>query len=117
MNKTNTFEKIINGSTTTSKIIYKDKDVTAFYDIHPIAPIHILIVSNKLIKSINDIDKKNKYILGHMLYVAVILAKKVKINNSGYRLIINCNEHGGQEIFHLHVHLLGGKNLGKMLCK
>ncbi|QCI23344.1 histidine triad nucleotide-binding protein [Buchnera aphidicola] len=114
MNNTSIFSKIIKENDL-SKIIYKDKYVTSFHDIKQIAPIHILIVSNKLIKSINEINKSNKYILGHMIYVATILAKQFKIDKSGYRLIINCNKDGGQEIFHLHLHLLGGKKLGKML--
>ncbi|XBC37994.1 MAG: histidine triad nucleotide-binding protein [Buchnera aphidicola (Floraphis choui)] len=114
MKKTSVFSKIIEDNTS-SKIIYQDKDVTAFHDINPIAPIHILIVSNILIKSTNEINESNKHILGHMSYIAIILAKKFKISKNGYRLIINCNEHGGQEIFHLHLHLLGGKKLGKML--
>ncbi|XBC41595.1 MAG: histidine triad nucleotide-binding protein [Buchnera aphidicola (Kaburagia rhusicola rhusicola)] len=113
MNIKSVFSQIIEKNVD-SKIIYKDKNVTAFHDIKPLAPVHILVVSNELIKSTNDISEKNKDILGHMLYSAIILAKKFKINKTGYRMIINCNEHGGQEIFHLHLHLLGGKKLGKM---
>ncbi|ANF17101.1 purine nucleoside phosphoramidase [Buchnera aphidicola (Schlechtendalia chinensis)] len=108
------FSKIIKENDL-SKIIYQDKDVTAFNDINPIAPVHIIIVSNELIRSTNEINEKNKHILGHMMYIATVLAKKKKISENGYRLIINCNSHAGQEIFHLHLHLLGGKKLGKML--
>ncbi|XBC44179.1 MAG: histidine triad nucleotide-binding protein [Buchnera aphidicola (Schlechtendalia peitan)] len=114
MKNTKIFTKIIEDNDP-SIIIYKDKDVTAFHDINPIAPVHILIVSNRFIKSTNEINENNKYILGHMVYISSILAKKIKIDKKGYRLIINCNEHGGQEIFHLHMHLLGGKKLGNML--
>lgn len=114
MKNSNIFKNIIENKTS-SKIIYQNKNVTAFHDINPKAPVHILIVSNKLIKSSNDIDKKNIYILSDMFYIAITLAKQFKINETGYRLTINCNAHGGQEIPHLHMHLLGGKNLGRML--
>ncbi|XBC40576.1 MAG: histidine triad nucleotide-binding protein [Buchnera aphidicola (Nurudea yanoniella)] len=97
-----------------SEILYQDKNITAFKDINPKAPVHILVVSNKFIRSSNEITKENKGILGDMLYVAIKLAKKFNIDKKGYRLIMNCNEHGGQEIFHLHLHLLGGKKLGKI---
>ncbi|AHG60031.1 histidine triad nucleotide-binding protein [Buchnera aphidicola] len=104
------FKKIINKELTAS-IIYQDKIVTAFKDIKPKAPIHILIIPNIFISSSNDIDEKNKDILAHMFYIAVQIAKKKKISEKGYRIIINCNKDGGQEINYLHMHLLGGKKL------
>ncbi|BBA84891.1 histidine triad nucleotide-binding protein [endosymbiont of Pachyrhynchus infernalis] len=106
----NIFYKIINGHIK-SDIIYKDKIVTAFYDINPKALIHILIVTNKLISTLNDINIKDKYIIGHLIYISTKIAKMKGMSDNGYRLIINCNNYGGQEINHLHVHLLGGEKL------
>ncbi|AEH39815.1 hypothetical protein BCTU_233 [Buchnera aphidicola (Cinara tujafilina)] len=113
-NHNNIFQKII-----TKKIkvpfIYQDQYVTAFNDLFPKAPIHILVVSNTLIPSIDNINKKNKEILMHMYYAATKIARITKINKSGYRLIMNCNKHAGQEIQHIHLHILGGKNLGPIV--
>lgn len=113
MKNNNVFEKIIN-KTIPSDIVYQDKIVTAFRDIKPIAPIHILIVPNIFIACANEINKKNSYILGHMFYISTIIAKEENIHHNGYRTVINCNKHGGQEIDYLHMHLLGGKKLGRM---
>ncbi len=112
--KDNIFNKIINNKTKT-KIIYKDKYVTAFNDINPKCPIHIIIIPNIYIKNLNYINNSNILILGKMLIIASKLAKKNNINKSGYRLIFNCNKNSGQEIDYLHLHLLGGCNLGKMI--
>lgn len=98
-----------------SKMVYQDDRVTAFRDIHPKAPTHILIVPNHRIPTMNDVTEKDEPILGHMLTVAAKLAKDEGIAEKGYRLLINCNEHGGQEVFHIHIHLLGGKKLGPMV--
>ncbi|WP_343183897.1 HIT domain-containing protein [Buchnera aphidicola (Ceratovacuna keduensis)] len=111
MNCKNIFMKIIKKKIK-SKIIYQNKKVTAFEDIEPKSPIHILIVPNKIIKSTNKINKKNKHIIGTMTYVAIKIAKKLNFYKDGYRIVINCNKHGGQTIPHLHMHLLGGKILG-----
>lgn len=111
----NIFNKIINHKIK-SDILYQDDIVTAFKDINPQAPFHVLIVSNKLIKTLNHLHdkKKDKLIIGHMIIIATKIAKKNKIDKSGYRLIINCNKDAGQEIYHLHLHLLGGKKLSKI---
>lgn len=98
-----------------ANIIYQDDKVTAFYDISPRAPVHILIIPNKVIPTINDVKEEDEVTLGHMITVAARLAKREKIDESGYRLIINCNKDGGQEVFHVHMHLLGGKPMGKMV--
>lgn len=105
------FKDIINRKIP-AEIIYQDTIVTAFKDIKPKAPVHILIVPNLFIESLNDIDKKNKDILTHMFYIAIKIAKKKNIHQKGYRIVINCNTYGGQEINYLHMHLLGGKILG-----
>lgn len=115
MYKKNVFEKIINGEIQ-ADIVYKDNLVTAFYDIHPQASIHIIIIPNIKITTINNTKKSHEKILGRLITVSAKIAKKLKINKSGYRLIINCNKNAGQEIFHLHIHMLGGENLGPIIC-
>ncbi|HLV33853.1 MAG TPA: HIT domain-containing protein, partial [Spirillospora sp.] len=91
--------------------------VTAFRDINPQAPTHILIVPNKEIPTANDVTDADEAVLGHMLVVAKQIAEQEGIASSGYRLLINCGEHGGQEVYHLHLHLLGGRPLGPMLAR
>lgn len=108
------FEKIIAGELP-ADIVYKDDKVTAFRDIHPRAPTHILIVPNKAIATANDIQDQDEALVGHLFTVARDLARQEGIAKNGYRLIINCNEHGGQEVYHLHLHLIGGRPLGPMV--
>ncbi|MXP50995.1 HIT domain-containing protein [Pantoea sp. SoEX] len=108
------FSKIINREIE-SDILYQDVLVTAFRDILPKAPIHVLIVPNILIQNVNQVKQEHEMILGRMFIVAARIAKQEKIDKKGYRLIINCNEHGGQEVHHIHMHLLGGKKLGPIL--
>lgn len=96
-------------------IVYQDERVTAFRDISPQAPTHILIIPNKLIPTVNDVSEDDEVTLGRLFTVAAKLAKQEGIAEDGYRLIVNCNEHGGQEVFHLHMHLVGGKPLKRML--
>ncbi len=96
-------------------ILYQDELVTAFRDINPRAPSHILIVPNKFIPTLNDIEPEDELALGRLLTVAKKLAEQEGIAEDGYRLIMNCNSHGGQEVFHIHMHLLGGKPLGPLL--
>jgi histidine triad (HIT) family protein len=98
-----------------ANIVFEDDKVTAFRDISPQAPTHILIIPNKLIPTVNDIKEEDETIIGHMMVVAAKIAKQEGIDESGYRLIMNCNKDAGQEVFHLHMHLLGGKNLGKLI--
>ncbi len=114
MNKDNIFKKIISGKIK-SEIIYKDKDITAFNDINPKALIHVLIVPNIYIKNMNWVCKKHIFILGKMLLIASKIAKKKNIHKNGYRIVINCNKYAGQDIFYLHMHLLGGNLLGNMV--
>jgi histidine triad (HIT) family protein len=110
------FEKIV-AREIPATIVYQDDRVTAFRDIHPRAPVHILVVPNKAIATANDIADEDEALVGHMFTVARTLAREEGIAEKGYRLIINCNEHGGQEVFHLHVHLVGGAPLGPMLSR
>lgn len=98
-------------------IVYQDELVTAFRDIHPQAPTHILIVPNKLIPTTNDVTAEDEVALGRLFTVAAKIAQQEGIADSGYRLLINCNHDGGQEVYHLHMHLLGGRKLGPMLVR
>nr|WP_314115789.1 purine nucleoside phosphoramidase [uncultured Aggregatibacter sp.] len=100
-----------------ANIVYQDDLVTAFRDIAPQAKTHILIIPNKLIPTVNDVTEQDEVTLGRLFTVAAKLATQEGIAQDGYRLIVNCNKHGGQEVFHLHVHLVGGESLGKMLDK
>jgi histidine triad (HIT) family protein len=108
------FERIIAGEIP-AKVVYRDDRVIAFRDIRPRAPTHILIVPMKPIPTANDIADEDKPLIGHLFTVARDLAKQEGIAENGYRLIINCNDHGGQEVYHLHLHLVGGKPLGPMI--
>lgn len=110
----NIFEKIVNGEMP-ADIVHQDDRVTAFRDIQPKAPTHILIVPNKVIPTVDDIEEADESLIGHMFVVARDLARREGIAEDGYRLVVNCREHGGQEVYHLHVHLLGGRPLGAML--
>lgn len=98
-----------------SNILYQDSLVTAFRDIKPKAPVHVLIVPNRIIKTVNDVTVEDECMLGHLFTVASIIARQEKISKNGYRLIINCNEHAGQEVYHIHMHLLGGRQLGPLV--
>ena len=97
-------------------IVYQDDDVTAFRDIDPKAPTHILIIPNKIIPTVNDVTPEDQMVLGKLFVIAAKIAKDENIDENGYRLMLNCNKDGGQEVFHLHMHLLGGKPLGPMLA-
>lgn len=98
-------------------VVYQDELVTAFRDISPQAPTHILIIPNELIPTVNDITDEHEKVFGRMMRVAAKIAAQENIAADGYRLIVNCNRHGGQEVYHVHMHLLGGKALGAMLAK
>ncbi len=108
------FEQIIQGEIN-ADIVYEDKDVVAFRDINPKAPLHILIVPRKTIPTVNDISEDDQYLAGHMIKVAGDIAKEHGVADDGYRLIMNCNNYGGQEVYHIHLHLLAGAPLGPMV--
>jgi histidine triad (HIT) family protein len=108
------FEKIIAGELP-ADVVFRDSRVIAFLDIRPAAPVHILIVPNKPIPTTDDIADEDESLIGHMVIVARDLARRYDVAKSGYRLIINCNPDSGQEVYHLHIHLLGGKPLGPLV--
>lgn len=105
------FTKIINGDIP-SEIIYHDDLVTAFKDIAPKAEHHILIVTNKPIPTVSDVEAEDEQMLGRLFIIAKKIATDLGVDKSGYRLIVNCGSDGGQEVPHIHMHLLAGGNLG-----
>ncbi len=98
-----------------SDMVYQDDLVTAFRDINPRLPTHVLIVPNKLIPTVDDVTEGDEAVLGRMLTVAKKIARDEGISKEGYRLIINCRDHGRQEVQHIHMHLLGGADTGPMI--
>ncbi len=110
------FRKIINKEIP-ADMLYQDEYVSAFRDISAQAPTHVLIIPNKLIPTINDIEVEDEILIGKLYTVAKMIAKQEGIDQSGFRLIMNCNKDSGQEVFHIHLHLLGGKPLGKLISE
>jgi histidine triad (HIT) family protein len=108
------FCKIIAGEIP-GDFVYQDEQVFAFRDINPLAPTHILIVPVQHIASVNDLETKDGPLIAHLYTVAKQLAVEMGIDQSGYRLIINTGPDSGQVVFHLHLHLLGGKSMGSMV--
>jgi histidine triad (HIT) family protein len=102
------FCKILSGEAPAT-ILYRDDQVTAFRDIHPIAHTHILIIPNRHIASVNELEAGDSSLIGHMVMVAKDLAVREGVSENGYRLMINTGVHGGQTIPHLHLHLIAGK--------
>jgi histidine triad (HIT) family protein len=110
------FEKIIAGEIP-ADMVYRDEDMVAFRDISPAAPVHILIVPVKPIATVDDLGDEDLLLVGRMVVVARDIARSEGIADTGYRLVMNCRDHGGQEVFHLHLHLLGGRALGRMVAR
>lgn len=105
------FCKIINKEIP-SEIIYEDDQVVAFKDINPLAPVHLLAIPKKHRESLQQCSQEDESLLGHLLIVARQLAQKFGVSESGYRVVTNIGEDGGQVVKHLHFHVLGGKTLG-----
>ena len=97
-------------------IVHQDDLVTAFRDINPRAPTHILIIPNTIIPTVDDVTPEDEQVLGRLFTAASKIARAEGIAEDGYRLIVNCRQHGGQEVYHLHMHLLGGRPLGRMVA-
>ena len=104
------FTKIINKELD-ANIIYEDDVCLAFHDINPVAPTHVLIIPKKEINTINDIEDIDKNTIGHLFVTAKNIAKELSIDEDGYRIVFNCNDNGGQTVYHIHMHLLGGRKL------
>lgn len=99
-----------------SSIVYEDNDIIAFKDINPVTPVHILVIPKKHIESILDIKEDDEILVGKIHTVINKIAKQEGISEKGFRVIVNCGEDGGQEVKHLHYHILGGKKLGVKIC-
>lgn len=110
------FSKIIRGEIP-ADVVYRDDLVTAFRDIHPKAPVHVLIVPNHVIPTAADVVSSDEAALGRLFVAARRIAEQEGLAEDGYRLIVNCKGDGGQEVDHLHMHLLGGEPLGPMRAR
>lgn len=108
------FCKIVKGEIPSQKV-YEDEEVLAFHDIQPAAPIHILVIPKKHIASLNEVEKDDQALLGKIHTVIQTIAKEQGFSDNGFRVIINCGKDGGQEVAHLHFHVLAGKQLGEKI--
>ena len=109
-----TFCKIIKGEIPSTKV-YEDDEVLAFNDINPAAPIHILVIPKKHIKSLLEVNKEDEKLIGKIYRIINKIAEEQKFDKNGFRVIVNCGKDGGQEVEHLHFHLLAGKKLGEKI--
>lgn len=108
------FCKIIRGEIPSSKV-YEDEEILAFKDINPAAPIHVLVIPKKHIASLADMEDEDEKIISKIYKVINEIAEKQGVKEKGYRVIVNCGKDGGQEVGHLHFHLLAGKQLGEKI--
>jgi histidine triad (HIT) family protein len=104
------FCKIVSGEIPT-EFLYEDDFVVAFRDLHPIAPVHILVIPKRHIESVADFKETDEKLAGRMIIVAQKIAEDLKISEKGYKLLFRVGEHGGQEVRHVHLHLIGGAKL------
>lgn len=95
-----------------STVVYEDETLIAFNDINPVSPVHVLIVPRKHMVNLNDVQESDREVLGNMLFVAAKIAKEKGIHERGYRTVVNNGAEGGQIVMHVHMHLIGGKQLG-----
>lgn len=108
------FCKIVKGEVPCNKV-YENEELLAFYDINPAAPIHILIIPKKHITSLEYLEKEDEALIGKIYGVINQIAEEQGFKENGYRVIVNCGKDGGQEVMHLHFHLLAGKQLGEKI--
>ena len=108
------FCKIVSGEIP-AKMLYEDEKVVSFHDVAPQAPVHALVIPKRHIPSLDALTEMDRSDIGHTLERLAHVARLLDIHQSGYRTIINTNAHGGQEVFHLHCHILGGKPIGPMV--
>ena len=109
------FHKMAQGKIVPSSVVYQDEEVLAFRDIRPVAPVHIVIIPKTPISSLAGATEQDKGVLGHILWVAHLLAEQEGIAESGYRVVTNSGEDSTREVEYLHFHLLGGKRLGSKI--
>lgn len=104
------FCKIVTGDVD-AELVHEDERCVAFEDLNPQAPTHVLVIPREHVATLNDLDEEQESLVGHLVVVARNIAAERGHAGPGYRLVMNCNEAGGQSVFHLHLHLLGGRNL------
>jgi histidine triad (HIT) family protein len=102
------FCKMVNGQIKPA-VVYEDDDVLAFRDVNPQAPTHVLIIPKLHISTVNDLDEGNAHLVGRMILVAKLVAADAGIAERGYRTVLNCNPEAGQSVYHIHLHVLGGR--------
>ncbi len=105
------FCKIVDGEIP-ADIVHSDDECIAFRDLHPQAPVHILVIPRRHIETVDAMEERDAPVLGRMVAVARDIAREEGIQGAGYRLVLNCNEGAGQTVFHMHMHLLGGRDFG-----
>lgn len=116
MDKDCIFCKIVNKEIS-SEIVFEDEDVIAFKDINPVAPIHILVIPKKHISTLMDLEENDARIIGKIFITIKEIARREGFGEKGYRVIANCGEDGGQEVKHIHFHVIAGKKLGTKIVK
>ena len=99
-----------------SNIVYENDDILAFRDINPVAPVHILVIPKKHLSSVLDLSEEDEMLVGKIYTIINEITRKEGIDESGFRIVVNCGEDGGQEVKHLHFHIIGGKKLGTKIC-
>lgn len=109
------FCKIIKGEIPSEKV-YEDEEILAFKDIHPAAPIHVLIIPKKHIKNLMEISNEDSELMGKIVEAMKKIAKELGVDEKGFRIISNCGPDSGQEVMHLHFHLLAGRNMGPKIA-
>jgi histidine triad (HIT) family protein len=105
------FCRIVAGQIPAQKL-HEDTQCVAFADINPQAPTHVLLVPKRHIATLNDATSEDRELMGHLVFTAAGIARQQGLTDSGYRVVINCNKDAGQTVFHIHVHILGGRQLG-----
>ena len=110
MSEPTIFKRIIDGEIP-ANVVYEDEQCLAFHDVTPQTPVHILVIPKKEIASIDDLSAEDEQLVGHLFLVIQQIAREQGLAENGYRVICNCGEGGGQTVFHLHYHLMGGRNL------
>ena len=107
------FCRIVDGDIPSTKI-YEDDTIVAFEDINPVAPVHFLVIPKEHVATLDDVGDEHSKVLAHMLIKAAELAREKGVADDGYRQVINCKEQGGQVVFHLHLHIIGGRQMNRM---
>lgn len=100
-----------------SDVVYEDDHIFAFRDINPQAPTHVLVIPRQCIASLEKVTETDREIIGILMERAAHVARLLGVNETGYRTILNTNGDGGQEVYHIHAHILGGKRIGPMVCR